>query len=212
MPSAIVETPSQGDAINAPVGADVRNAASVRVPFQAVGNRLKFLEDFYDFAKALVLGGTLAPAADVVVNMQTAPTNEGWLFTSTDPRKVRFSGGALLAPGRRVVGPLFAPGTDGRANKRVQRVATGSPFAFNALVYDTLYCTPSADVIATLSAVTYELDDSFTVFNTSGSFTVTVKEPGGSTLIAVQTADAAPAWAEFIYNGTTWNVARVSWG
>lgn len=203
MPSAIVETPSKGDAINAPIGADVRNAASVRVPFQATGNRLKFLEDWYDLAKAWVLGGTITPAADVVVDMQAAPTNEGVLFTSADPRRVRFAGGALFAPGRRVVGPLFAPGVSGRANKKVQRVASGANFSFNALNYDTLLCTPSANIDATLAAVTYELDDSFTVINNAASFTVTVKEPGGSVLLAVQPNLGR---CEFVFNGTVWEV------
>lgn len=65
MPSAIVETPSKGDLINAPIGADPRTAASVRTPLQSIGNRLKFLENFYDAIKAFALGGTVSPAAAV---------------------------------------------------------------------------------------------------------------------------------------------------
>lgn len=76
MPSNIVETPSQGDAISAPLDADLRNANSVRVPFQSVGNRLKFLENFYDAIKAWALGGTVAPAGAVTIdNSVDVPNN-----------------------------------------------------------------------------------------------------------------------------------------
>lgn len=68
MPSPIVETPSEGDAISAPVGADPRTAASVRTPFQAVGNRLKFLENFYDMIKVFRTGGVLTMLGDVIWN------------------------------------------------------------------------------------------------------------------------------------------------
>lgn len=77
MPSAIVETPTKGSVINAPVGADPRTAASVSTPFQAVGNRLKYLENRDDELAPLIEGGTLEPAAPVTID--EALTVEGQL-------------------------------------------------------------------------------------------------------------------------------------
>lgn len=79
MPSAIVETAGKGEVINAPVGADVRNAASIRTALQPVGNRLKFLENFYDLVKAWSLGGTITPSGDVTIGTRVLRGDAGGL-------------------------------------------------------------------------------------------------------------------------------------
>jgi hypothetical protein len=105
MPSAIVETPSKGDAINAPLDADLRNAASVRVPFQATGNRLKFLENFYDAIKAWKLGGTITPAALLTIAQQVVfGTTTQFIDTAF------FAGGIEVDDGGDFTGPLSFSG------------------------------------------------------------------------------------------------------
>lgn len=109
MPSAIVETATKGTPINAPVGADPRTAASVRTPLQTVGNRLKFLEDFYDFMVAFVTGGVVVLGGNLSLQgFRTTLTDltvaRGWLTGQSLRKPLVYAAGAnptspiLLAP------------------------------------------------------------------------------------------------------------------
>lgn len=68
MPTNIVETPVKGTVLSVPVGSDKRKASTLLAAWQAIGNRLNFLEAFYELIKPLTLGGTINPAAALVIN------------------------------------------------------------------------------------------------------------------------------------------------
>lgn len=178
MPSAIVETPSEGDAINAPLDADLRNAASVRTPFQSVGNRLNFLEALG--LKVFKLGGALTLAADLVYTIAATKALQfvglGSVFFDA------LSGGVFF--NQNVRGPLFTSAATGRANRRPSAALTGAgPFTIRPDLYDTFQCACSGAVIVNIDPTgNYVEGDTFRIVNlaTNNGYTVTVKSSSGT--------------------------------
>ena len=132
MPSNIVETASKGDAISVPVGADVRNAASVRTPFQSVGNRLKWLEAFVTriagAATDLITTGILKPPNDFKLdlgstNLEIIGDDDGNVHlggVNGSPGGVQLFCNGLLGA------HLFTAGRTGRANRKTLNIAPAS--------------------------------------------------------------------------------------
>lgn len=211
MPSAIVETATKGSAISAPVGADVRNAASVRVPFQAVGDRLAWLEAFVTrIAGALtdiITTGILSPPDDVEINLEA-----GFLdITGNDDYGLRIGTGAKFIPNGRIENHCFdGTGGYGRANKRVQGTiapAGGSTTDVDATIHDMVWVNPAAACnirIDGTPAIAYQPGDHITIQNSS-IYTIDVKNPAGTTLVQLTVANN---WATMILaeDGTTWKL------
>jgi hypothetical protein len=198
MPGLIVETPSKGDAINAPIGADPRTAASVRTPFQSVGNRLKFLENFYD--------AVLSTFAFVANTIWTVPNGNTLQIKQA-------SGSANLdltliktVFNRGVRGRMFTTGQYGDATRKPLVLDDpASPLLFDPTLYNALIITnlthtlfvqldPSAPVVASDG-------DWFTVVNQNASFFVQVKQTNGSTDIGTNLRSAATGFrsASYVY-------------
>lgn len=199
MPAPIVETASKGDAISAPVGADVRNAASVRTPFQAVGNRLKFLENFYDVVKAWMLGGTLTPATPVTLDGDVAFPAGGSLFFDAGSQLV-FAGGNVLGSG------MFAPGQSGDANKKPRLITSGSgDVQVNTANHNVVIVSGiSGTMTLELTTPTY-VGAHMKIVNESTSQFVAFKPQGGVTFGANLKFSAGQFWVvELVWDGSDW--------
>jgi hypothetical protein len=199
MPAAIVETPAKGSAINAPVGADVRNAASVRTPFQAVGNRLKFLEDFYDAVKAWMLGGTITPDGGVTIDGDLTFPTGGSAFFATGSTLV-FAGGNVLGGG------LFAAGQTGDANRKLRLITSGSgDVQVNTAAHNTVVVSGiSGAMTLELTTPTY-VGAHVTIVNESASQFVTFKPQGGVTFGSNLKFASGLFWCvDLVWDGTAW--------
>lgn len=203
MPSAITETPTKGTPISAPVGADLRTAASVRTPFQAVGNRLAFLEAFYDaFFSALTF---VANATWTIADGKTFKIQGDQDLGNTGVLDLRLVN-LLLAGNTR--GALVLNGNTGRVPKKyVHQTAAGS---ISPLVSDWVGVHNSAPI----TLVILDTDHSqfvngehiTFVYNSSGG-TVTINNEAGSFLASLTVTGQ---WVTFVWNpGTnTWDTQR----
>jgi hypothetical protein len=204
MPADIVETPTFGTPISAPIDADPRNAASVRVPFQATGDRLAFLEVFYNAIKAWMLGGTLTPAATVIVDL--GPTFDlrllgGGDLHLGDPSAAEDPVDLYAYQGLRDAlttadGPNF-----GRVPDKVQDLgARGTAFSFNPAHYTRVYVAASAAIDATIAtSSSYVKGDRCIVHNHSGTHAVNVKKPNGVSLGTI--TPIGSGYLEVVYVG-----------
>ncbi len=164
MPASIVETASKGDAINAPLDADLRNANSVRVPFQSIGNRLKFLEDFYDaFFSAITFAAnalwTIGNNRTLTIRRELSGAENGVLDVS----------GVTVQFGERVRGALFSSGFTGCANRKTATLANPASQDIDPTLYNTWVITSLTSVLnLTISATParpYTRGEWFTVTN-----------------------------------------------
>ncbi len=216
MPSAISETASKGKVINAPLDADLRNAASVREPFQAVGDRLKFLEDFYDF----ITGGSITALADKLFLLPgdwAAPlVLKGALrITSVigDTGGLQFNNAYLfidLANDGRIQGPLFEQGDSagGRANRKVDATAKVADHTIDPTLTDVVFFNAGTSKICAIASGTYTKGDHFRVVNRSsaGGCTVVIKDPAAATIYTLPNAPAISrvGFVDIVYDGTNW--------
>jgi hypothetical protein len=176
MPSAITETASKGDPISAPVGADLRTAASVRTPFQAVGNRLAFLEQLFDaFTWAADAIWTVADGKVLKIRGDEAAAQSGVFDLSR----------VITKFDKLVTGALFQNGYTGRANKKpVTLSAQGTNVIGDPTLHDVWDITPTAAINFTIDpAATYVTGESFRLVNRSqvSGRTITLKDPAGVT-------------------------------
>jgi hypothetical protein len=190
MPSAIVETPVQGTPIDAPLDADLRNAASVRVPFQATGNRLNWLEAFVKriggIATDLITTALLIPAGNLTLRL----TGGNLIFDGNDDYNVYLGGiggtpgGVQLFANGNMAGQMFTKGRTGRANRKPNATLTGAgPFDIRPDLYDTYQVSASGACVINIDpAGTYAEGDSFRVVNlaTSNGYTIAIKSGGGA--------------------------------
>jgi hypothetical protein len=211
MPSDIVETPVFGSAISAPIGADVRNANSVRVPFQSVGNRLKFLENFYTLMKVFLQGGTLAPTGTLIWDLASG----GITFNGDSDFAINLNSGVNVnVNARNFRGPITGvTGTDGRVPRRVQRVTPASNTVVNPTLVDVLLVDPSAPIEVKIAPTVKVDGDWIRVVNLSTTHIVTLVDELSSTslkAITPRTGGDLP-WAEAAWAATpgAWYVIGV---
>jgi hypothetical protein len=177
MPSAITETPTKGTPISAPVGADLRTAASVRTPFQAVGNRLAFLEQLFDaFTWAADAVWTVADGKMLKIRGDEAGAQSGVFDLSR----------VITKFDKLVTGALFQNGYTGRANKKpVTLPAQGANVTGDPTLHDVWDITPTAAINFTVDpAGTYVTGESCRIVNRSqvSGRKITVKNPAGTTI------------------------------
>ncbi len=206
MPTNIIETPVKGTTIEVPIGTDKRKASSLMAAWQAIANRLKFLEDWHTVLNVLIEGGTLTPEDDVTV----ALTGGHLTFTGNTDYGIVLGTDTFLIANGRMRGALFAgAGGSGRANKRVQGTiapVAASTTEVDASTFDHVWVNPGGDCniqIENAPATAYVVGDHITVQNVSIS-TVDVKNPAGTTLIQL----IGPSWCTMVLaeDGTTWRV------
>lgn len=123
MPAIVDETsitPTEAAPITVPVGADTRTAASLLPAWLGLIARLKFLEAFYDLAKAITLGGSLSPAATLRLRLI------GSVKLRVTDGEMYFDTGGWLNPSGQCKGTLFTRGQTGAANNKIGRIFSGS--------------------------------------------------------------------------------------
>jgi hypothetical protein len=203
MPSDIVENPTKGTPLSCPVDADPRNAASVRVPFQATGNRLAFLEAFYD-----AFFSALAIAVDATWTVATGKT---LTLVGTGTGKLSLAGITVDFNGK-TTGILVKQGETGRVPKKPQ--GGGVPLltvsaTIDPRLTDTYLCEPAAGAITlTLDAQTYTNGEHFRVVNhqTALGYTITIRDAALTTLYVLDSgATDRPAFVDLVYkSGFGW--------
>jgi hypothetical protein len=208
MPADIVETSEKGTPISAPLDADPRNAASVRTPFQSVGNRLKFLEAFYDLVTGGLAGaltGLFQPAMALTIEMLHGDVT----FDSNDDWNLAIGPNAKFNPNGRINTHCFdGNGSYGRPNRRVQYITPAVNTSIDPILYDTIKVSPSADLldITIAPSLTPTRGDFVRVILTSTLWDCNVRAPGGGLIKKLNYAPGAGriSWVECIYDGTNW--------
>lgn len=190
MPSNIVETATKGSAISAPIGADVRNAASVRTPFQAVGDRLAWLEALVTrlcgTATNIITTALLVPNGTVTLNLGAANLeiigdDDGNIYLGGVGNS---PGGVQMYANGNMASHMFTGGRTGRANRKPDATLTGAgPFNIRPDLYDTFICSGSGAIIVNIDpAGSYVTGEHFRIVNlaTSNGYTVAIKSASGT--------------------------------
>lgn len=214
MPANITETATKGTVLSVPIGTDKRKASSLTAAWQAIGNRLKFWEDWHTLANVLFAGGSLASVAQLTVDI----TGGGWKFTATigtPSLEIDGASNALFKPNGRCGSELFTRGlSGGGANYKCYGpgiVTTGANLAVNPLAYDLFDINPSAAIDLQLLGTSFPSGHRIRVINrshTSGRF-ISVKNNAGTLILALTVNTSAtfdiPIWQDFYWDGTVWH-------
>lgn len=209
MPVDIVETATKGTTLSVPIGTDKRKASSLTAAWQAIANRLKFAEDFFDALTGL--GSTLVITDDTE-----------WEVADGKVLKIRGSAGAgdgvldltLITAhySGSAEGPLVSSSFSGRVPKKYERLtATGT---FNPMHFDYVACVPSGTMNLTFDVTDAALfeDGDHVLVVLNAAQTLNIKASGGATQVTLTTAGS---WVELIYEASAfgswdggWYIAR----
>jgi len=180
----------------------------VRVPFQAIGNRLKFLENFYDLftgGAAGALAGVFKFASSITFDL----SNGGLNLVGNDDFNINLGGvdgspgGVQLFCNGLLGGHLFTAGRSGRANRKPLAVTATS--TIDPTLYDTYVCLAVANITLTVAAGSYVAGECFRVVNTTSGFTITLKDPAASTVFTLESRSASRnSYVDIMFNGTNW--------
>lgn len=206
MPRTVDEsTPSKGDALSVPVGTDPRTAESLDAAWQALANRLKFLENFFD-----AFFSTLAFVSDAtwtVANTKVLQIKAASGTATLDLSQINTLFNGLVA------GPLFQTGATGRAPKKPQLAA---PLTANATVdlrvVDTVIMNPASGAITLdIENHPYEHGAHLRVVNqaTALGYTIAIRNPAGGTIYTLDPGSSVdhPCYVDIVLGGaasTTW--------
>jgi hypothetical protein len=187
--------------VTVPEDGDARNAASVVVGFQTLANRCAHIMLKMG---AWILGGTVAPAGSVLLNLLTGHLT----IDSNDDWGLHIGPNAKLFPNGRMGNHLFAgDGGYGRPNKRVRYENLPADGTVDPTLHDRILLQPlAANRIVQISpSVTPVTGDHAVIQNNSATYSLTVKNPSGGTMI-VLAPHAVSSWAEVFFDGALWAV------
>lgn len=222
MPSNIVETATKGTAISAPLDADARNAASVRIPFQAVGNRLAWLEAFVSRVAGAAVDVVTTAVLVPVGNLTLRLTGGSLIIDGNDDYNIHLGGlsgspgGVQLFAYGNMASHLFTAGRTGRPNRKVQVITPAAGTTnIDPTYYDTIFVTPSVGCSLKITPTgTPVAGDWIEVVSLSGSNSAQILDPAS----AVPEGDVSPLRsatgfhrsAVYVYAGGAWRMAGAS--
>ena len=225
MPTDITETAAgaKGTTISVPVGTDTRTAASLMNAWQAIGNRLAWLEAFVERIAGteadVETTGELVPPDNLVIDLSDGRLD----IIGNDDNNINLGGlagspgGVQLFCNGLLAAHLFTEGRTGRANEKVFVATPGANTTIDALLYNCYLGTPSADINlqidlagSTGAGAVLKKGDVLHVCNYSTSFAISVRDPSAVQIIALAAAPSAeePAWCDVVYNGSAWKTLR----
>lgn len=219
MPTDIIETATKGTTISVPIGTDTRTAASLNNAWQAIGNRLLWLEEVIErlggASATLNASGSFIPPASLVFDLSTGALS----FIGNDDFNIHLGGvggspgGVQFFANGLMASHLFTAGRTGRVNAKCFAAAPGANTTIDVLLYNHLAYTPSADLNvqidisgSTGAGAVLQSGDGARFINYSTSFSISVRDPANAEIIALGVAASAaePSWADVYYNGSAW--------
>lgn len=220
MPTNIIETATKGSTLSVPVGTDKRKASSLTAAWQAIANRLLWLETFVSriagAATDVITTGLLVPVGNITLRLTTG----GIIFDGNDDYNIHLGGvggtpgGVQLFANGNMGGHMFTKGRSGRANlKRADHVAGGGPYDIDPSLYNLFKFTPDSAIVVNIDptpAYPYKDGDTFRVCNLSTTLgrTIAIKRDSGAVTVFTLAPGVAggQSFVDIVYDDAgTWS-------